>query len=155
MAPSEDVVRSAERLRKTAKLGEGEAAAIALARNRYARCLTDDHAARTTAESRGIEVGGSNFVLLEARSTGILSGEAYADWINDLSDSGFRMCAPLYRRAIETGKNLDAGPDQQPPALADRIGIKSGDSQSPEYSRRTTITLVPNGQDVSTPTLTN
>lgn len=112
VAHSAAVVQTAEQLWETAKLGGGAMAAIALTRNRDARCLTDDHAARTTAASIGIDVGGTIFVLLEARPTGILSGDDYVARIDELSNSGCRISASLYRRAIEAGTNLDSSPDQ-------------------------------------------
>ncbi|MFB6219429.1 MAG: hypothetical protein ABEH77_09710 [Halobacteriaceae archaeon] len=106
---TDEVGQLAEQLQNTANLGDGEAAAIAVAQRRDVRCLTDDHAARTTAESLGVDVGGTIFVLLEARTTGRLTEDAYVARIDDLSDSGFRMSASLYRRAIEAGRN--PGPD--------------------------------------------
>lgn len=97
----------AERLREAAALGRGEAAAIALARVHDARCLTDDHAARTTAESMGVAVGGTIYVLLEAVATGALSTDDYESRIDSLADGRFRMSASLYRRAMAAPDELD------------------------------------------------
>lgn len=112
VARTDDVGQVAEQLQETANLGDGEVAAIALAQRRGVRCLTDDHAARTTAESLGVDVGGTLFVLLEARTTGRLTADEYVARIDELSDSGFRMSASLYRRAIEAGTNLDPSADR-------------------------------------------
>lgn len=108
IALSDDLVQAADRVQETAGLGRGEAATIALARRRGARCLTDDHAARTTAESLDVEVGGTVFVLLEALADGQLTADTYVTRIDELSDSGFRMSAALYRRAIEAGEKIDS-----------------------------------------------
>lgn len=112
VARTAEVAETADGIQETTNLGDGEVAAIALARRREVRCLTDDHAARTTAESLGVDVGGTIYVLLEARKTGRLPEEAYIDRIDDLSDSGFRMSASLYRRAIEAGTDLDPESDR-------------------------------------------
>lgn len=99
--------RSADRLRESADLGRGEAAAIALARYRDARCLTDDHAARTTATSIGVDVGGTIYVLLKALEEGHRNYDEYVGLVDELADSGFRMSASLYRRAVEVGEAFD------------------------------------------------
>lgn len=105
---ADDVAATAERLRDTADLGRGEAAAIALAQARAARCLTDDHAARTTAAAVGVEVGGTIYVLLDALDAGTLSYDEYVRLIDGLSDAGFRMSASLYRRALDAGEAIVA-----------------------------------------------
>lgn len=105
---SGDVAHHAVRLQKSADLGRGEAEAIALARERNARCLTDDHAARTMAESVGVGIGGTIFVLLEALAAERFPYEGYVSRIDELADGGFRMSASLYRRAIDAGKDLDS-----------------------------------------------
>ncbi|MEF8855391.1 MAG: hypothetical protein V5A24_07875, partial [Haloarculaceae archaeon] len=73
---------------------------------------TDDHAARVTADSLGVDCGGTIYVLLEACSSGLLTGDAYVGRIDELADSGFRMSASLYRRAIEAGTDLDSDADR-------------------------------------------
>jgi predicted nucleic acid-binding protein len=96
----------ADEIQESSGLERGECTAIALAEKEEARCLTDDHAARKTAESLGIEVGGTIYVLLEALDRGRLSFEGYAEKLDELTNSGFRMSASLYRRAVEAGENL-------------------------------------------------
>ncbi|WP_231185574.1 hypothetical protein [Haladaptatus sp. DYF46] len=102
----DDTKQRAERIRASAQLGRGESEAIALALAENARCLTDDHAARTTAESLGAEVGGTIFVLLESLDSGTIGFEEYVSLLDDLTDNGFRMSASLYRRAVEAGREL-------------------------------------------------
>lgn len=104
--PSE-LTQAIEQFQETAGLGQGEAVAIGLAREHDARCLSDDHAARSTAESVGVDVGGTIFVLLEALSKGDLTVDEYVAQIDELADSGFRMDASLYRRALEAGTEID------------------------------------------------
>lgn len=103
-----DVRQTADRIRNESSLGSGEAAAIAIALDRNARCLTDDHAARTTATAMGVEVGGTIFVLLAALDSGRLSIDEYLELVDLLSESGFRMSASLYRRAVDAGKSIAA-----------------------------------------------
>lgn len=98
--------RRAEDVREAADLGPGEAEAIALALESDARCLTDDHAARTTAGALGVPVGGTIYVLLEGLDAGELTREAYVDALEPLDESGFRMSARLYRRAVEAGVEI-------------------------------------------------
>lgn len=101
-----DPARMTEQLRKSAELGSGEAAVIAGAIDRSTRCLTDDRAARKTAETMGLEAGGTIYVLLRALKEELLSFDCYIDAIDTLVEEGFRMDAKLYRRALEGGRNL-------------------------------------------------
>lgn len=103
----EDAATLAEQLMESAELWAGEAAAIAASVELDVRCLTDDHAARTTAEAMGAAVGGTIFVLLSSLDEGRLSPEDYFDAIDALADGSFRMSASLYRRAIEAGRTLE------------------------------------------------
>jgi len=93
-------------IQASAGLGRGEAEAIALANAVDAHCLTDDHAARATARSLGVPVGGTIFVLLEALDAGRLSVDSYVAQLDDLVDNEFRMSASLYRKAVEAGREL-------------------------------------------------
>lgn len=108
-AEGEAVADRADSVRESAGLGRGESAAIALALARDARCLTDDHAARTTAESLGVAVGGTIFVLLEALDAGVYSFEEYRAEVDALTENGFRMDAALYRQAVEAGREIADG----------------------------------------------
>lgn len=96
----------ADEIRESSGLERGECTAIALAEKETARCLTDDHAARKTAESLGIKVGGTVYVLLEALDSEQISFEKYESKLDDLTDNGFRMSASLYRKAIQAGEDL-------------------------------------------------
>lgn len=96
----------ATRLRETTNLGTGEVAALALAANGDARCLTDDHAARRTAESLDINVGGTIYVFLRALRRDNISFQGFETRLDALDEAGFRMSAELYRRAIEAGEEL-------------------------------------------------
>lgn len=98
--------RRAEALRESAALGAGEAEAIALALETGARCLTDDHAARTTAESLGVPVGGTIYVLLEGLAAAELTHGEYVEALEALDGSGFRTSARLYRRAVQAGTEI-------------------------------------------------
>jgi len=93
-------------IRETANLGAGEASALALAATIDARCLTDDHAARQTAETLDIPVGGTIYVLLQALDAGQYSLEEYVTLLDALDDAGFRMSASLYQQAIDAGENI-------------------------------------------------
>jgi len=95
----------ATRLRET-NLGAGERAALALAAKGDARCLTDDHAARRTAESLDIDVGGTIYVFLRALRRDDISFQGFETRLDALDEAGFRMSAELYRRAIEAGEEL-------------------------------------------------
>ena len=97
---------TATRLRETTNLGTGEVAALALAANGDARCLTDDHAARRTAESLDINVGGTIYVFLRALRRDNISFQGFETRLDALDEAGFRMSAELYRRAIEAGEEL-------------------------------------------------
>ena len=97
---------TATRLRETTNLGDGEIAALALAASGDARCLTDDHAARRTAESLDIDVGGTIYVFLRALRRDYISFQRFKTRLDALDEAGFRMSAELYRRAIEAGEEL-------------------------------------------------
>jgi len=96
----------ADEIQRSSGLERGESTAIALAEAEGARCLTDDHAARKTAESLGVEVGGTIYVHLESLDGGHITYEGYVDRLDELTDNGFRMSASLYRRAVEAGEEL-------------------------------------------------
>lgn len=103
---SSETEARADEIRDSSGLEHGECTAIALAEEENARCLTDDHAARKTAESLGIEVGGTIYVLLEALDRRQISFEKYVSKLDDLTDNGFRMNASLYRKAVQAGEDL-------------------------------------------------
>ena len=103
---SGETVNRANEIQESSGLERGECTAIALAEAEDARCLTGDHAARKTAESLGIKVNGTIYLLLEALGQGRISLEKYTEKLDDLTDNGFRMSASLYRRAIEKGEKL-------------------------------------------------
>lgn len=103
---SDEAAGRANEIQESSGLERGECTAIALAEAEDARCLTDDHAARKTAESLGIEVNGTIYILLEALDQGQISLGKYTEKLDDLTDNGFRMSASLYRRAIEKGERL-------------------------------------------------
>jgi predicted nucleic acid-binding protein len=103
---SDETVDRADEIQQSSGLERGECTAIALADEEDARCLTDDHAARKTAESLGLEVNGTIYVLLEVLDRGRISLDEYVEKLDDLTDNGFRISASLYRHAIEKGENL-------------------------------------------------
>lgn len=105
-ALSNETETRADQIQKSSGIDRGECTAIALAEKEDARCLTDDHAARQTAKSLGIDIGGTIYVLLEALDNGQISFEEYVNKLDNLTDNGFRMSASLYRRAIEEGEDL-------------------------------------------------
>lgn len=94
-----------EYIRGSANLGLGESEAIVLARTEGCRCLTDDHATRKTAESFGVKVGGTVYVLLAALNHGVIEFEGYEEALGDLANTDFRMKASLYRKALEEGRS--------------------------------------------------
>ena len=98
--------KRADEIQKSSGIDRGECTAIALAENERARCLTDDYAARKTAESLGLDVGGTIYVLLEALDRDQISLEEYIGKLDDLTDDNFHMSASLYRRAVEAGEEL-------------------------------------------------
>lgn len=104
--PDDGTGRRAADLREGAGLGGGEAEAIAVAEDVGARCLTDDHAARTTASSLGVEVGGTLFVLLSGLERGAYPFEGYVTRLDELTEYGFRMDASLYREALAAGRTV-------------------------------------------------
>jgi predicted nucleic acid-binding protein len=103
----DELAAEADELKRTAELGPGEAAAIVLARALDQRCLTDDHAARTTAEAVGLEVGGTIFVLLLGLEREVLTLDDYQGAIDALTEEGFRMSASLYRHARAAGERVE------------------------------------------------
>lgn len=100
-----EVESRANEIQNSSGLERGECTAIALAEDERARCLTDDHAARKTAESLGIEVGGTIYVLLEALDREQMSFEEYTDKLDELTEKDFRISASLYRKAVQAGED--------------------------------------------------
>lgn len=106
-----DARERAGALRERAGLGRGEAEAVALAEAVGGRCLTDDHAARRTARSIGVRVGGTVFVLLSGLDRGAFPFDGYVSRLDRLTERGFRMDATLYREAVEAGRAVVEGRD--------------------------------------------
>lgn len=104
--PSNATKKRADEIQKSSGIERGECTAIALAEDENARCLTDDYAARKTAESLGLDVGGTIYVLLEALDHDRISFEEYVRKLDYLTDDNFHMSASLYRRAVEAGEEL-------------------------------------------------
>lgn len=103
----DELVADADELKRTAELGAGEAAAIVLARAIGQRSLTDDHAARTTAEALDVPVGGTIYVLLLGLEREVLTLDDYDRAVDALTDEGFRMSASLYRQARAAGERVE------------------------------------------------
>lgn len=97
-------------IRTTSHLGEGESAALVMAIDLGYRCLTDDGAARRTAEAYNVPVGGTMYVLLQARVEESWTQETYISRLDALDDAGFHMSAGLYRDAREAGERLSENP---------------------------------------------
>lgn len=100
------VDRRANTLQEGADRRRGEAEAIALAEDAGAWCLTDDHAARTTASSLGLDVGETRCVLLSGLERGAYSSDGYVSRLDTLTERGFRMDAALYRDAVKAGREV-------------------------------------------------
>ena len=102
-----------QKLRSSANLGRGECEAIAVAldetREDVDYFLSDDRSARKTAESLGVEVGGTIYVLLRSLKRDVISLGKYEKSLERLADTDFRMRASLYRRAVEEGRRLSEG----------------------------------------------
>lgn len=103
----DELITDADELKRTAELGSGEAAAIVLARALGQRCLTDDHAARTTADALDVAVGGTIYVLLLGLEREALTLDDYDRAVDALTDEGFRMSASLYRQARAAGERVE------------------------------------------------
>jgi hypothetical protein len=86
--PSEDLAR----------LGAGEAEAIALAARRRLTLRIDDRAGREAAAARGVDVTGSAGVLLVARPRGLIA--AVRPLSDDLVASGRRLDETLSSRVL-------------------------------------------------------
>lgn len=102
-----------EYLRESANLGVGESEAITLARTENCYCLTDDRAARKTAESLGVKVGGTVYVFLAALRNDVIDFEKYETSLDALADTNFRMKASLYKKAIKEGRSYVETDDEE------------------------------------------
>lgn len=91
-------------------LDPGETAALTLCVDRDGILLTDDLAARETADTEGIEVHGSIGVVLYGYSDGDLSATETKRLLRALrQDTNLYLSAPLVEHAIELVNTNDAG----------------------------------------------
>ena len=82
-------------------LGEGEAEAIALAKERGAEIILDDKRARRVAKEQGLKVVGTLGVLIRARSKGIV--RSVSKILSELESKGF------FRQRGAEGGDLEDG----------------------------------------------
>jgi len=96
-------IKAEKKLLKFAfELDKGETEVIQLARNSKADLvLIDDASARTIAESFGLNVKGTVFVLLKAYSKKLLSLKEAKELLNRLIFAGFRLSPELYAKILQ------------------------------------------------------
>ncbi len=83
-------------------IDEGEIAAIVLAKKQNADLLIiDDASARTIAQSFGLRVKGTIFVILTAYKKKILTKEEVKRLMKQLISEGFRISLELYAQVLE------------------------------------------------------
>ena len=88
--------------RFASEIGAGEIAAINLAKQeRVSLVLIDDASARTIAESFGLNVKGTLFVLLTAYKRKLLKKDEVINLANELVGLGFRISQEVYIDFIE------------------------------------------------------
>ncbi len=79
----------------------GELYAIQLAKNiQSSLLLIDDASARTIAESFGLNVKGTVYVLLDAKEKKFIDKKEIKELINELIYAGFRLSSELYGRIL-------------------------------------------------------
>lgn len=83
-------------------IDQGEIAAIILAKKNHANLvLIDDASARTIAQSFGLNVKGTVFVLLRAYKRNVLTKEEVRRLMGRLIAEGFRISQELYAQVLE------------------------------------------------------
>lgn len=84
------------------EIDEGEAALISLAKKEKADLLLiDDASARTVAESFGLNVKGTLYILLLAYKRRIIDKNELKELIKKLINLGFRLSAEIYTEILE------------------------------------------------------
>jgi len=79
-------------------VGPGESEAIALAKEKDYRVVTDDKQARAAARSAGVKVIGTVGVLLRAKSAGLITH--IRPLMDELDETGFRIGPSLRNEAL-------------------------------------------------------
>ena len=93
-------------IENAAELHSGEVNAILLARRKDALLLIDESSGRALAETWGIEVKGSLYVILEALSEGLLNREEARDAVTSMIVKGFRIDPSLVARLLDIIDNF-------------------------------------------------
>ena len=89
------------------EIGTGESALISLAKKEKADLvLIDDASARIIAESFGLNVKGTLYVLLLGCKNGILNKKEVKELIKRLIDAGFRISAEIYTDILDKVEKL-------------------------------------------------
>jgi len=88
------------------ELHRGEAHATLLARRRRALLLMDESSGRALAETWGIDVKGSLYVVLQALREGLLTREEAKEAVTSMIIKGFRIDPGLVTRVLNTIENF-------------------------------------------------
>ena len=88
-------------LRFAAEIDAGEAEVIALSSKLRGLTLMDDSSGRRVAESFGLNVKGTLYVVLLALRKGFLSRKEAKECIEKLIKAGFRLSAETYAEAVK------------------------------------------------------
>lgn len=95
-------VKKADKLKNDfPNLGDGEVESIAISKERKLQVLLDDSYARSVAETLGINVHGTLFVILKAFENKLIDKEETIKLIDRLVEEGFRISVELYARLIK------------------------------------------------------
>lgn len=84
------------------ELDSGELALLSLSiKLKPSLVLIDDASARVIAESRGLSVKGTLYILLKAFKEKIISKQEIKKYVNELVFSGFRISQEIYSKFLE------------------------------------------------------
>lgn len=86
----------------TMLVDEGEAAAIALAKQHGVRIILDDRQARSVARQLGLRMIGTVGCALKAKQSGVIA--AVRPFLEKLENQGFYLSAALKREALRLAK---------------------------------------------------
>ncbi len=87
-------------------LGKGEEVSIALALEKKAVLIIDDHQARAIATSFGLKTIGTLGILLAMLKKGLLNKEQFKKAIHELIKNNFRITIELYDAVLEKAEEI-------------------------------------------------
>lgn len=104
---NERLIKRSKNIQNLESLGKGESDGLVIAENMEIRFLSDDHAARKTAKSLGINIGGTIYIGLKALKKDTYTYTEFTEYLDSLIENDYRISISLYKKIKEKAKKIN------------------------------------------------